>query len=139
MIACSVAISLGAAAAIESPDVQCGPEFVPHPDGCADPPKKRKSSRPVHPAEARKAGAEACVGVLVRVSADGRAVVERILKNTNPGWGFEEAARRAVKKWRYKPARLNGEPVEVGYPVFVDFVLGGPSICNTITELEDYP
>ena len=123
----------------DSAKFSCGPKLVWHPDGCADPPRKRKTPGPVYPRKARAAHAEACVVLLVRVSKDGTAKVERVLKSTNPGWGFEEAAQKAANKWRYKPAKLNGEPVEVKWPVFIDFLIDPPRICDTITKLDGYP
>ena len=35
------------------------------------------------------------------------------------------AAIEAVKQWRYRPYRLNGEPVEVDTQINVNFTLGG--------------
>ena len=40
----------------------------------------------------------------------------------NPG-GFVDAAIEAVKRWRYKPTLLNGEPVEVITTITVNFTL----------------
>ena len=34
-----------------------------------------------------------------------------------------QAALDAVKKWRYSPTLLNGEPVEVIAPIDVNFIL----------------
>ncbi|MBL8113207.1 MAG: energy transducer TonB, partial [Acidobacteria bacterium] len=35
------------------------------------------------------------------------------------------AAREAARKWRYRPARVNGQPVAVWLTVRVKFDLGG--------------
>jgi protein TonB len=35
------------------------------------------------------------------------------------------SAIRAVRQWRYRPYVLNGEPVEVGTEITVNFILGG--------------
>ena len=48
------------------------------------------------------------------------AIVERC---TVPGYGFEAAAVEAVKRWRYVPARVNGEVHAVYFNVVVDFRL----------------
>jgi len=34
-----------------------------------------------------------------------------------------EAARDAVRRWRYQPAKLDGEPIEVRTDIDVDFKL----------------
>ena len=55
------------------------------------------------------------------IRADGTIGDLCLIYNSQPGMGFEESAVNAIKKWRYKPARLNGEPVAVPFTVFVSF------------------
>jgi len=47
----------------------------------------------------------------------------RVLRSLNPL--RDEAAERAVRQWRYRPATLNGRSVSVYLTVTVDFHLRG--------------
>ena len=61
--------------------------------------------------------------LLVVVRRDGRVGDQRVLRCSNPGFGFEAAAIEAVGRWRYEPATEDGEPVDVHFTVVVDFDL----------------
>ncbi len=45
----------------------------------------------------------------------------QVLRCTPSGRGFEEAAVKAVSKWRYEPAQVDGHPVDVYFTVEVTF------------------
>jgi periplasmic protein TonB len=62
-----------------------------------------------YPAEARKAGIEGQVIALLTIDDQGR--VARVRKVSGPGHGLDEAAVAALAKFKFKPARLNGQPV----------------------------
>jgi protein TonB len=67
--------------------------------------------RPAYPAASRRLGEEGKVVLKVRVAADGRALAVNLEKGSN----FErldEAARQAVARWRFIPARRGDEAVE---------------------------
>lgn len=67
--------------------------------------------RPVYPAASRRLGEEGKVVLKVCVAADGRALAVDLEKSSN----FErldEAARQAVARWRFVPARRGDEAVE---------------------------
>ena len=42
-------------------------------------------------------------------------------QSSNPGHGFEDAAIEALKKRRYKPATINGNPITLFYTATIDF------------------
>ena len=74
--------------------------------------------KPAYPAMARRLNQEGEVLLRVRVSAEGNPLSVEIAKSS----GFtllDEAARNAVRQWRFVPARRGGEPIEswVGVPV----------------------
>ncbi|HEX7138256.1 MAG TPA: energy transducer TonB [Vicinamibacterales bacterium] len=71
--------------------------------------------------EARKARIGGIVIVEVIIDKSGRVVAARILKALP--FGLSEAAVEAVKKWRFKPATREGEPVAVRYNLTVNFRL----------------
>jgi TonB family protein len=65
---------------------------------------------PKRPKEAEKAGITGRVRALLTVGEEGNVVDIDFLEV--PGnYGFEEAVREAVSKWRYKPAMMGGIPV----------------------------
>jgi periplasmic protein TonB len=77
---------------------------------------------PPYPPEARRAGVEGQVRLLLRIDAQGRVAEARVL--AEPGAGLGEAARQDALRLRFSPGLLEGEPVEVpDYPYTYTFVL----------------
>lgn len=76
---------------------------------------------PHYPEAARKARVWGVVVVECIVDEQGNARDVRVLK-TLP-FGLGRAAADAVQKWRFRPAILNGEPVEVAIKVSIRFTL----------------
>ncbi len=68
--------------------------------------------RPLYPAHARRRRIEGEVTVLFTVNIEGRAQEIEVLKG-DPAGVFETAARRAVERWRFRPALKDGNPVQV--------------------------
>lgn len=66
---------------------------------------------PPYPEAARRAGIEGKVVLLLHVDAQGRVVAARVL--SDPGGGLGDAAKSYAMKLRYRPALVDGEPVEV--------------------------
>lgn len=95
-----------------------GPMQLPE-DG--SPPEPLDSNvPPEYPVEARAQGVEAVVIVTVVVNEQGR-VTRVVIRRGHPL--FDEAVRRALMSWRYTPARVAGEAVEVYWNVRVPFRL----------------
>ncbi|MFN7130483.1 MAG: energy transducer TonB [Myxococcales bacterium] len=67
------------------------------------------------PEEARKLGMEGEVLLKLTIDATGKVVAARVLKGA--GYGFDEAALQAVKKFRFKPGTEGGEAIitEINY------------------------
>lgn len=83
-------------------------------------PKPLELPMPVYPEEATLRGIEGEVYVKVFVSAKGDVPKAIILKDSGKNVGFEEAAMRAARKAKWKPAiSKDGEPVGVwvAYPI----------------------
>lgn len=76
---------------------------------------------PRYPAAARRAGVQGPVVVRGIVRRDGTIDNVEIIKDLPYGLG--EEARRAVNRWRFRPATLHGEPIDVYYTVTVNFRL----------------
>jgi TonB family protein len=75
---------------------------------------------PVYPELAREQGAQGTVKLEVTIGTNG--IVRSVIALSGPGL-LVEAARSAVRQWRYTPSLLNGKPVESQINVSVVFHL----------------
>jgi len=75
---------------------------------------------PSYPPLAQRAGIHGLVNLQVKLTKDGRVEVQKVLEGEPV---LADAAIDAVKRWRAKPARLNGRPCEVISTVKFDFQL----------------
>jgi TonB family protein len=75
---------------------------------------------PSYPPLAQRAGIHGLVTLEVKLTRDGRVEVQKVLEGEPV---LADAAIDAVKRWRAKPARLNGKPCEVISTVKFDFQL----------------
>src|SRR5262245_59362614 len=66
---------------------------------------------PDYPRGAAAAGREGWATLSFVVTRDGE-VVEALIEQSSGDEDIAQAALEAVRKWRYNPARRNGEPVE---------------------------
>jgi protein TonB len=118
----------------KAPAVAADPrEVKPYPaEGTAPPPPQARLSAqprlveqpevPTYPAEAKRAGVEGKVKLLLHIDRQGRVVSARVL--ADPGAGLGEAARAGALRFRFSPGMLDGEPVEVpDFPYTYNFVL----------------
>lgn len=76
---------------------------------------------PVYPQAARRAGLGGRVALRAVIAEDGSVESVEVFSSTNPL--FDEAAVDAVRKWRYRPALMNGRPVRVYFSVVVSFTV----------------
>ena len=76
---------------------------------------------PRYPAVARRAGVQGAVVVRGVVRKDG--VIDDLVVIKDLPFGLGEAARDAVRRWRFRPATYRGEPIDVYYTVTVNFRL----------------
>jgi periplasmic protein TonB len=67
---------------------------------------------PAYPPRARLRGMEGVVVVEFVVRPDGRTDEIRVVEAHPQGW-FEDAARRAVQRWTFRPGMRGGQPVPV--------------------------
>ncbi len=85
----------------------------------AIPPRVVRQERPIYPFALRKSGivGEVLVGFVVDTKGD---VVNAIaIRSNSPG--FNEAAVQAVRKWKFKPAMVDGRPVNTRMSVPIVF------------------
>jgi protein TonB len=76
---------------------------------------------PSYPQVPRRAGLGGRVTVRAVIAEDGNVESVEVVASTNRL--FDDAAVDAVRKWRYRPALMNGKPVRVYLSVVVDFVV----------------
>lgn len=85
-------------------------------------PRARLQPAPVYPFEMRKNRVEGTVVVEFLVDRDGNVYRAAVLSATTPG--FEEAALRAVAKWRFEPGYRSGRRVRFRMSVPLVFRIG---------------
>jgi periplasmic protein TonB len=103
------------AVAEEMPD---GPIQV---GGDVSKPEKLSAPDPQYTEIARKARIQGVVIVQAIIDKEGNVTNVKILKGLP--MGLSENAMDAIKKWKFKPATLNGKPVDVYYNLTVNFRL----------------
>lgn len=112
-----------------APEVAPDPASVKAYDASGSAPPTHVAARPrlierpeiAYPPEARRAGVEGQVVLLLRLDAEGRVVAARVL--AEPGAGLGAAARAAALGFRFSPALLDGEAVETEIRFTYSFVL----------------
>jgi TonB family protein len=71
-------------------------------------------------AQGKRAYGPVVLGAVVH--KDGTVGEIEVRQGAGGDCGFEESAIEAVRKWRYKPATVDGQPVDVYFTIVVDFV-----------------
>ena len=78
---------------------------------------------PKYSESARHAHTQGIVIVEAIIDKNGNVDQVKVIKGLP--MGLSEAAEEAVREWKFKPATLNGEPVDVIFNLTVNFTLGG--------------
>ncbi|MEM9290176.1 MAG: TonB family protein [Acidobacteriota bacterium] len=84
-------------------------------------PVKVSAPNPAYTEIARKARIQGVVIVEAIIDKEGDVTNVKVLKGLP--MGLDQAAVTAIKKWKFKPATLNGKPVSVYYNLTVSFTL----------------
>jgi TonB family protein len=84
-------------------------------------PEKINAPPPQYTEIARKARIQGVVIVQAIIDKEGSVTNVKVLKGLP--MGLDQAAVDAIKKWKFKPATLNGKPVAVYYNLTVNFQL----------------
>jgi TonB family protein len=74
---------------------------------------------PEYSDDARKARIEGAVEMLAFVQVDGTARIDHITKAL--GYGLDQKAMDAVRKWRFRPGTKDGIPAEFPVLITVNF------------------
>jgi len=85
-------------------------------------PRVARQVPPVYPSAARQAGVEGSVLLQVAVESNGRAGDVLLVSSSGSGL-LDAAAMKAVRKWSFRPATINGQPTSGHVRVPVRFQL----------------
>lgn len=97
------------------------PEGPIHVGGDVAAPVKLNAPQPQYTEIARKARIQGVVIVQAIINKQGEVTNVKVLKGLP--MGLEEEAVKAIKRWTFEPATLNGKPVDVYYNLTVNFRL----------------
>ncbi len=96
------------------------PKYVPPGAADSDPQVDAEFKIP-YPDEARRAGIEGTVRLRIVVDNEGRVVDVKML--SGPGYGLNDAAMNAIKKFKFRPAMKGGEAVSTSFVYNYTFLL----------------
>ncbi len=102
------------------------------------PPKPIHREAPAYPPAVRAIGIEGSVEVALTVLRDGSVGWVRVVRAEPRGY-FEQAAAEGVRRWRFTPARLNGEAVECRMHTRVRFALTDAAATSAGATAGDRP
>ncbi len=86
------------------------------------PPRVKTQVKPQYPRSARALGYEGSVTLRLLISEKGDVLdVEALSVTGPPKSGFKEAAVKAIKRWKFEPARYKGVEVKTYYNVLIPF------------------
>ncbi|HWA86476.1 MAG TPA: energy transducer TonB [Opitutus sp.] len=85
-----------------------------------EPPVPIRTVAPDYPQEMRSRGVSAIVMVKCAIDAQGNVDETIVSKSSNEN--FDNSALAAVKKWKFKPAREDGNPVAMTVTIPIKFV-----------------
>lgn len=108
---------------------------IDRPENATAPKALASNPKPTYPAELEDKGITGSVLIKLHVHRDGTVRGAKILRKTNNA-STEEEKKRAdalflqaviavVQKWKYEPAKLNGQPITVWHNVDIPFSLTG--------------
>ncbi|WP_421991007.1 energy transducer TonB [Roseococcus sp.] len=69
-----------------------------------------RNAAPAYPEAARLRGEQGAVGLELSIDAEGRVLGAAVARSSGSP-ALDEAARRAVREWRFRPAQANGRAV----------------------------
>lgn len=105
-----------------SPASPAGPTAIAPPaDGNPSLPQPIERVAPEYPADALRNGERGSVVVMIQVGTDGLPVTA-VIERSSRSRALDQAALAAARRWRFRPALANGQPVEARVRVPFEFV-----------------
>ncbi|WP_160123543.1 energy transducer TonB, partial [Rhodovarius lipocyclicus] len=81
-----------------------------------------RNAAPGYPQGSRERGEQGVVSLLLNIGTDGRIITLEVTRSSGYP-ALDEAARRAVREWRFRPALRGGTPVPSQVATNVRFTL----------------
>lgn len=78
----------------------------------------------IYPSYAGASLIEGTVMINALISENGDVVQAEIIKSMKGAFGFDQAAQRAVRQWKFEPASIKGIKVKVWLPIAIEFRKG---------------
>jgi len=94
-------------------------------DSVAEPPVALKTVDPVYPPSAQRLGVEGSITVNALIDEKGDVIDTGILMGIQDDKGLGKAAERAIRKWKFQPAKKDGVKVKVWKPFVIVFKAAG--------------
>ncbi len=88
-----------------------------------EPPVPVRTVPPDYPSELRREGVSGLVMVKCNIDEKGDVTETVVEKSSNEA--FDKPAIAAVKKWKFKPAKQDGNPVAIKVSIPIKFVFEG--------------
>lgn len=85
----------------------------------AEPPVPVRTVAPDYPFEMRREGTPGLVTVKCTIDEQGNVVEPVVEKSSNPA--FEKPAVDALRKWKFKPAKQDGNPIATKISIPIKF------------------
>lgn len=85
-----------------------------------EPPVPVRTVPPDYPPELRREGVSGLVMIKCTIDEQGNVVDPQIEKSSN--MAFEKPAVEALKKWKFKPAKQDGNPIAIKVSIPIKFV-----------------
>lgn len=85
------------------------------------PPTVIKRVQADYPAAARSFRIEGTIIVNTLISEKGDVIKTEIIKAIKGAFGFNQAAQRAVRQWKFEPATIKGLKVKVWMPIAIEY------------------
>lgn len=85
-----------------------------------EPPVPVRTVAPDYPDELRRDGVSGVVTVKCTIDEKGNVTEPEVEKSSNAA--FEKPAIAALKKWKFKPAKVDGAPVAIKVSIPIKFV-----------------
>jgi protein TonB len=106
------------------------PQPEPKPEPRPDPVRRdaqidpRSELKPPYPSNEQRMGVEGSVTVRVLIGPDGKVKSAQKVRATNDAF-FQATLRHALRNWRFRPATVDGRPIESSKVMTLHFSLEG--------------
>lgn len=84
------------------------------------PPRRLKGPSPQYPREAKRRGIQGAVEIFLVVDKEGNVAFAEATASSHPT--FVNSSLKAIRKWKFEPARFEGKPVNMRCRIIVPYI-----------------